>query len=217
MAPRTIPPLKKRKRGLAGGTKPIDVVMKATTEPPTTTEEPSATEQNPVAIEGGGVEEEPIPTIIPTSEEEESEEEEKEEEEKEEEEKEEEEKEEEGNVTGGESSNDSSKTLGEEYSSDKNMNDETAVENQVEIPASMNQEEMDQEKDGDPIEKDGVQEKDGDQEEDGVPKEKDQEKDGVPKEKDPKEKEKDPKEKDGGPSKPVEANFTRRITRRTKN
>jgi len=154
MAPRTIPPLKKRKRGVAGGTKPIDVVTKATTEPPTTTEEPSATEQNPVAIEGG-VEEEPIPTIIPTvveegeqsdnneeensekDENEESEEEESEEEEKEEEEKEEEEKEEEGNVTGGESSNDSSTTLGEEYSSDKNMNDETAVENQVEIPASM--------------------------------------------------------------------------------
>ncbi|KAG7633022.1 hypothetical protein ISN44_As03g031220 [Arabidopsis suecica] len=188
MAPRTIPPLKKRKRGVAGGTKPIDVVTKATTEPPTTTEEPSATEQNPDENEESEEEE---------SEEEEKEEEEKEEEEKEEEEKEEEEKEEEGNVTGGESSNDSSKTLGEEYSSDKNMNDETAVENQVEIPASMNQEEIDQEKDGDPIEKDGVQEKDGDQEEDGVPKEKDQEKDGVPKEKDPKEKEKDPKEKDG--------------------
>ncbi|KAG7648591.1 hypothetical protein ISN45_At01g035770 [Arabidopsis thaliana x Arabidopsis arenosa] len=108
MAPRTIPPLKKRKRGVAGGTKPIDAVTKATKEPPTTTEKPSATEQNLVAIEGGRVEEEPIPTIIPTvveegeqsdnnekenskkDEKEESDEEEKEEEEKEEEEKEEE-------------------------------------------------------------------------------------------------------------------------------
>ena len=48
------------------GTKPIDAVTKATTEPPMTTEEPSASKQNPVVIEGRGVEEEQIPTIITT-------------------------------------------------------------------------------------------------------------------------------------------------------
>ena len=67
-----------------------------------------------------------------------------------------------------------------------------------------NQEAKDQGKDGDPKEKNGDQEKDGDQEEDCVPKEKDHEKDGVP------------KKKDGGPSKPVEAKFTKRTTRSTK-
>ncbi|CAD5318384.1 unnamed protein product [Arabidopsis thaliana] len=45
-----MPPLKKRKRRVAGGTKPIDAVTKATTEPPTKTKEPSATEQIRIII-----------------------------------------------------------------------------------------------------------------------------------------------------------------------
>ncbi|KAL9299091.1 hypothetical protein AtEden1_Chr2g0228261 [Arabidopsis thaliana] len=132
MPPKTMPPLKKRKRGVgtkekpAPATKPIVAVTKATAEPPTTTEEPSLTEQDPENVEEEESEEE---------EKEEEETEEEEEEEGEEEEEEEEEKEEEENVAGEESSDDSTRSLGEETSADENMDEETSTA--VEIPAAM--------------------------------------------------------------------------------